>query len=146
MGLFSKKKDKKAKEEVKATKQEKPAKSAAKAEAKPAEKKEAKPVSKSAPRKEEPKKAAASSKPAEKKSEVKKPAVKKQEAKPAKTYHISKRKDENKWQIKAEGAEKAVKFFNTQAEAIAYGKRLADKQDANIMIHKEDGSFRKLTY
>ena len=63
-----------------------------------------------------------------------------------KVYHISKRKNENKWQIKAAGGAKAIKLFNTQAEAIEYAKTLADNQEARIMIHKEDGSFRKLTY
>lgn len=68
-------------------------------------------------------------------------------AKPAtKTYHISLRKSDGMWQVKAANAEKAIKLFNTQAEAIEYCKTLADNQEANIMIHKKDGSFRKLTY
>ena len=50
------------------------------------------------------------------------------------------------WQIKAAGGEKAIKLFKTQKEAIDYSKTLADNQNASIMIHKEDGSFRKLTY
>lgn len=67
--------------------------------------------------------------------------------KPAsKVYHISKRKEDNRWQIKAEGGAKAIKLFNTQKEAIEYCKTLAGNQEARIMIHKEDGSFRKLTY
>jgi hypothetical protein len=37
-------------------------------------------------------------------------------------------------------------LFDTQAEAIDYAKKLADNQDARIVIHKEDGSFRRLTY
>ena len=81
------------------------------------------------------------------KSSASKPAAKKEDAKPAiKTYHISKRKENNMWQIKAAGGAKAIKLFKTQKEAIDYCKTLADNQDANIMIHKEDGSFRKLTY
>lgn len=87
--------------------------------------------------------------PAEKAAD-KKPAPapeKKEQAKPStKTYHISLRKSDGMWQVKAAGAEKAVKLFNTQAEAIEYCKPLAENQDANIMIHKKDGSFRKLTY
>ncbi len=85
-----------------------------------------------------------------------KPAAKKEAAKPAvtksaansdnKVYHISKRKDDGKWQIKIGGGAKAIKLFDTQAAAIEYAKTLADNQDARIMIHKEDGSFRKLTY
>ncbi len=79
-----------------------------------------------------------------------KPAGKKSEPNPAqkggKVYHISKRKEDGMWQIKAAGGEKAIKLFKTQKEAIDYCKTLAANQDANIMIHKEDGSFRKLTY
>lgn len=63
-----------------------------------------------------------------------------------KTYHISKRKEDNRWQVKAAGGEKALKLFNTQAEAIEYAKKVAGNQEARIMIHKEDGSFRRLTY
>lgn len=69
------------------------------------------------------------------------------EKKPAnKVYHISKRKDDNKWQVKAAKGAKAIKLFNTQAEAIDFAKALAENQDARIVIHKEDGSFRNLTY
>ena len=77
-----------------------------------------------------------------------KPAPVKPAANTAKTsgkvYHITKRKEDGKWQIKAEGAEKAIKLFKTQKEAIEYCKTLAGNQDASIMVHKEDGSFRKV--
>ncbi len=90
------------------------------------------------------------SKPAEKKAEAKpasKPVEKTTDDKPAtKTYHISKRKEDNRWQVKAAGGSKALKLFNTQAEAIEYAKETAKNQDARIVIHKEDGSFRRLTY
>ena len=61
-------------------------------------------------------------------------------------YHISKRKEDRKWQVKAEGASKALKLFFTQDEAIAYAKSVAGNQEGRIVIHKEDGSFRKLKY
>ena len=61
-------------------------------------------------------------------------------------YHISKRKEDRKWQVKAEGAAKALKLFFTQDEAIAYAKSVAGNQEGRIVIHKEDGSFRKLKY
>ncbi len=91
-------------------------------------------------------------KPAEKPKTAKpapaKPAAKTTAANTAKTsgkvYHITKRKEDGKWQIKAEGAEKAIKLFKTQKEAIEYCKTLAGNQDASIMVHKEDGSFRKV--
>ncbi len=64
----------------------------------------------------------------------------------AKRYHISKRKDDGKWQVKCEGAEKALKLFDTQEEAINYAKQVADNQDGSIVIHKVDGSIRKQKY
>ena len=41
---------------------------------------------------------------------------------------------------------KAIKLFDTQLQAIEYAKALAINQEASIMIHKEDGTFRKLRY
>ena len=78
--------------------------------------------------------------------ENKAPSTEGRAASTTKTYHISKRKEDNRWQVKAAGAAKAIKLFFTQAEAIDFAKKLAGNQDANIMIHKEDGSFRRLTY
>ena len=70
-----------------------------------------------------------------------------EKARPAyKTYHVSKRKAENKWQVKMAGGAKAIKMFITQAEAIDFAKKLAENQEAKIVIHKEDGTFRRLTY
>lgn len=63
-----------------------------------------------------------------------------------KVYHISKQKQTGKWQVKASKSAKAVKLFTTQLAAIDFAKKLAANQDARIVIHKEDGSFRKLTY
>ena len=78
--------------------------------------------------------------------ENKAPSTEGRAASTTKTYHISKRKEDNRWQVKAAGAAKAIKLFFTQAEAIDFAKKLAGNQDANIMIHKEDGSFRRITY
>ncbi len=63
----------------------------------------------------------------------------------AKKYHISLRED-NKWQVKCEGAEKALKLFDTQNDAIAYAKSVADNQEGSIVIHKVDGKIRKQKY
>ncbi len=63
-----------------------------------------------------------------------------------KKYHIAQRNEDSLWQVKAEGAEKALKLFKTQQEAIDYAKKVAGNQEGSIMIHKKDGSFRKLTY
>ncbi len=106
-----------------------------------------KPAEKPKTAKPAPAKPAAKPAPAEKPAPAK-PAAKTPAANTAKTsgkvYHITKRKEDGKWQIKAEGAEKAIKLFKTQKEAIEYCKTLAGNQDASIMVHKEDGSFRKV--
>ena len=99
--------------------------------------------------KKEPAKEAAPEKPAEptaQSAETAAPAAE-EKARPAyKTYHVSKRKAENKWQVKMAGGAKAIKMFITQAEAIDFAKKLAENQEAKIVIHKEDGTFRRLTY
>lgn len=63
----------------------------------------------------------------------------------ARNYHVAKRAD-GKWQVKFAGGEKAIKLFETQAEAIAYAKKLAQNQDGSISIHKKDGKLRKQKY
>lgn len=66
--------------------------------------------------------------------------------KPAhKNYHVSLRED-GKWQVKFAKGEKALKLFDTQAEAIAFAKEKARNQDGNITIHKTDGKIRKQNY
>ncbi|MDE6504391.1 MAG: DUF2188 domain-containing protein [Clostridia bacterium] len=96
--------------------------------------------------KPEPKAEEKSVKNTETKAEEKKPEEPAKERDNGKVYHISKRKTDGKWQIKLEGGAKAIKLFDTQAEAVAYGKTLAENQDARFVLHKLDGSFRKLTY
>lgn len=89
---------------------------------------------KPAPKKEEPKK------------EEKEPATEEKKAQ-NKVYHITKRKEDDKWQVKLAKGAKAIKLFNTQLEAIEFAKkRVENNEDARIIIHKEDGGFRKLTY
>ena len=68
-----------------------------------------------------------------------------QKKKKNKNYHVSKNED-GKWQVKFAGGEKAIKLFDTQAEAIDYAKQLAKNQDGNITIHKRDGKLRKQKY
>ena len=50
------------------------------------------------------------------------------------------------WQVKLGKGEKALKLFETQAEAIAYAKEKANNQDGSIVIHKKDGKIRKQNY
>ena len=63
-----------------------------------------------------------------------------------KVYHVSLRKDDGKWQVKYGGGKKAIKLFDTQAEAIKFAESRADSQDGYISIHKKDGKIRKQDY
>ena len=70
----------------------------------------------------------------------------KDESEAPKVYHVSKRASDKKWQVKAEGADKALRLFFTQADAIEYAKKVAGNQSGRIVVHKEGGGFRKLNY
>ena len=64
-----------------------------------------------------------------------------------KRYHISKRQEDGKWQVRLAGGSRAIKLFNTKAEAVAYTENMADNQDAGFLIHpskgKNKGKFSK---
>ena len=69
-----------------------------------------------------------------------------EEKKPIKrNYHVSFR-DDGKWQVKFAKGNRALKLFDTQAEAIAFAKQKAENQDGSITIHKKDGKIRKQNY
>ena len=92
----------------------------AKKPAKPAKKEEKKPAKTAAP--------------------AKKPAPKKEEKKELthRNYHVVKRSD-GKWEVKYAGGEKAIKLFNTQAEATAYTKQMAKNQGGVMLVHNSKG-------
>lgn len=58
-------------------------------------------------------------------------------------YHISKRKEDKRWQVKFANGQKAIKLFNTQAEAIVFAKKLAKSQEGSIRVHSVKGRIRK---
>ena len=57
-------------------------------------------------------------------------------------YHVSKREDKM-WQVKFANGQKAIKLFNTQAEAIVFAKQLAKSQEGSIRVHSLKGKIRK---
>lgn len=67
--------------------------------------------------------------------------IKKSNAGP-RIYHISKR-DDKMWQVKFAKGKKAIKLFNTQAEAIVFAKKLARSQSGSIRVHSVKGKIRK---
>ena len=58
-------------------------------------------------------------------------------------YHISKRNNDGRWQVKFANGKRAIKLFNTQAEAIVFAKQLAKSQDGSIRVHSLKGKIRK---
>jgi len=140
--------EKKEEPEEEEEEEEKPAKKAP--AKKPAKKEEKKPAAKKAPaKKEEPKKASRETttikKPTRETQTVKKAEIlTNEEGKQfAKAYHISQRKELNKWQVKGAGSDKAIKLFDTQKEAIEYANELSAKNGAAVRVHSRAGKMRK---
>ena len=54
--------------------------------------------------------------------------------------HVTPKGD--KWQVKRENSTKATKLFETQKEAIDYGRKIAINQRAELVIHNRHGVIR----
>ncbi|MCX5954757.1 MAG: DUF2188 domain-containing protein [Cyanobacteria bacterium] len=51
------------------------------------------------------------------------------------------------WAVKKEGASRASKNFTTQADAVKFAKELAQKEKAELYVHRRDGTIRdRLSY
>lgn len=48
----------------------------------------------------------------------------------------------NYWQVIGAGNSKATKLFNTQKEAIDYGRTIAKNQQSELVIHRPNGTIR----
>lgn len=46
------------------------------------------------------------------------------------------------WDVKKSGSSKATRNFNTQDEAIEWGKNVAKNQKSELYIHGKDGKIR----
>ena len=57
-----------------------------------------------------------------------------------KNQHITKK--DGVWRVIGEGNSKPTKTFNTQKEAINYGKNIAINQQAELVIHGVNGKIR----
>lgn len=57
-----------------------------------------------------------------------------------KNQHVTKMGD--KWRVIGEGNSRATKVFDTQKEAISYGRKIAINQQAELIIHGVDGKIR----
>jgi len=56
-----------------------------------------------------------------------------------KTYHVSKRESDGKWQVKYAGGERAIKLFDTKKEAMDYTITMAGNQQRGILVHASKG-------
>ncbi|MEQ9853468.1 MULTISPECIES: DUF2188 domain-containing protein [Pectobacterium] len=46
------------------------------------------------------------------------------------------------WAVRGEGNERVTKTFDTQREAIDYGRGIARSQESELVIHRPDGRIR----
>ena len=94
-------------------------------------------VKKEAVKKPAPKKEA---KPASKKAEPKKAPVAKKEVPNYRAYHVVKRQEDSKWEVKFAGGQKAIKLFDTQVQAVEYANKVAESQDGTVLVHNSKGA------
>jgi len=91
------------------------------------------------PAKKEAAPAKKATKPVKKATPAKKTKAETKEKPNYRTYHVVKR-DDGKWEVKFAGGEKAIKLFNTQAEAVEYTKAMAKNQDGAMLVHNSKGA------
>lgn len=61
----------------------------------------------------------------------------------SRVYHVSFRKEDNRWAVKFQKGKRALKLFKTQIEAIDYAKEMAKKQNGSYRVHSLKGKIRK---
>jgi hypothetical protein len=63
--------------------------------------------------------------------------------KPSRTiYHLSKRKEDDKWVIKKEGSLKPIRIFDKQPEAVKWGEQWCNEHEATLVVHAASGEIR----
>lgn len=59
------------------------------------------------------------------------------------TYRVTPDKERNKWRVKADGAARAIGYYNTKEEALKKAEDLKSKnKKASLSVHKKDGKFQ----
>ncbi|PYZ99046.1 hypothetical protein CR205_10935 [Alteribacter lacisalsi] len=56
------------------------------------------------------------------------------------TYHVT--ESDGKWEVKKEGADRAAGKFDTKEDAMERADELIDSRNAEIVIHRKDGSVQ----
>lgn len=59
-----------------------------------------------------------------------------------KTQHVVPNSDGG-WSVKKGGAARASQKFENQRDAISYGKKVSKNQNAELFIHRKDGTIRE---
>ncbi len=59
-----------------------------------------------------------------------------------KTYILTKRASDGKWQLKYTGGEKVIKLFDTQAEALEFTKTRAKNNDRAVVVKASKGKYK----
>ena len=50
---------------------------------------------------------------------------------------------DKEWKVKRENSEKSIKNFNTQKEAVDFGRKLSKKDNAELVIHDKEGKIQR---
>ncbi len=96
-------------------------------------------------KKEEPKAAPAKKETPKKETKpaaAKKETVKEEKPKAGGAYFVSPHPDGG-WQVKKANAQKALKRFDTKADAEKYAKNVANNQETHVVRQKKDGKIQK---
>lgn len=59
------------------------------------------------------------------------------------SVHVVPNRDRGGWDIKRPNAERASGHFDTQAEAIERARLISQNQQAELFIHRKDGTIRE---
>ncbi|RNA68475.1 DUF2188 domain-containing protein [Alteribacter keqinensis] len=59
------------------------------------------------------------------------------------TYHVSPVDGNDGWEVKKEGADRAVNRYDRKQDALHRADELIDSQNARIIIHRQDGSVQE---
>ncbi len=56
------------------------------------------------------------------------------------SYIVQKRKEDSKWEVIVKGGKKAIKLFDTKAEALAFTKERAERNDRSLVTRASKGA------
>ena len=59
------------------------------------------------------------------------------------TYHVVASSSNGGWAVIKTGASRALKKFDTKAEAVSYAKALSKSKKTILYVHRKDGAIQK---